>query len=161
MKSSSKETLRNFSQRVRIPLREDDIRTVMDTIPPADSDVVSKNLLSLETRIKREFIAFQGSSVGTASMNRYLRTNSAIPKSEPVPRQFSTKQQLIPSSRITSKESRRLKGNKKDIDEHELKKKVTMITDEHLSSLVPVIADLMSVVTSKVKFFWDSNENVA
>lgn len=36
-------------------------------------------------------------------------------------------------------------------NDDELVKKVTMITEEHLSNLVPVIADLMSFVSNKVK----------
>lgn len=35
-------------------------------------------------------------------------------------------------------------------NDDELVKKVTMITEEHLSSLVPIIADLMSFVSNKV-----------
>lgn len=35
-------------------------------------------------------------------------------------------------------------------NDDELMKKVTMITEEHLSSLVPIIADLMSFVSNKV-----------
>lgn len=35
-------------------------------------------------------------------------------------------------------------------NDDELMRKVTMITEEHLSSLVPIIADLMSFVSNKV-----------
>lgn len=37
-------------------------------------------------------------------------------------------------------------------NDDELVKKVTMITEEHLSSLVPIIADLMSYVSNKVNY---------
>lgn len=37
-------------------------------------------------------------------------------------------------------------------NDDELMRKVTMITEEHLSSLVPIIADLMSFVSNKVSY---------
>lgn len=43
-------------------------------------------------------------------------------------------------------------------NDDELMRKVTMITEEHLSSLVPIIADLMSFVSNKVS--WDNNKQI-
>lgn len=46
-------------------------------------------------------------------------------------------------------------------NDDELVKKVTMITEEHLSSLVPIIADLMSYVSNKVNYIIISKYSLA
>lgn len=46
-------------------------------------------------------------------------------------------------------------------NDDELVKKVTMITEEHLSSLVPIIADLMSYVSNKVNYIIISKLSLA
>ncbi|XP_012256000.2 uncharacterized protein LOC105686030 [Athalia rosae] len=130
---SSKQFVRNFAPKARLPLREDDIRTMMDTLPSTDSDIAS--------------------SVDTGPTKGCFGTNSGAKKSETkVNRHFLMRQQ-IPSHKMVIKESRKQKFAKRVIDDQELTKKVTMITEEHLSTLVPVIADLMSVVTSKKNDF--------
>ncbi|XP_046741128.1 uncharacterized protein LOC124408316 isoform X1 [Diprion similis] len=131
VKSLPKEITRVHPQKVRRPPKEDNIRTMMDMLPPADSDV--------------------SSSIDAVPMNRYFCTNSMTEKPE-MPRQYSTRPK-IPSHRTTSKELQKVRSSKTLMDDQELTKRVTMITDEHLSSLVPVIADLMSVITSKQNDF--------
>ncbi|KMQ94383.1 hypothetical protein RF55_5470 [Lasius niger] len=118
--TSSKATNQISIIKHRTYAKEEDIKTMMDMLP-IDSD----NCSNFETQEKHD-----------AMLTRRVTKAS---------RKFSDNLQ-------DSKQSESIENIVKNTttnNDDELVKKVTMITEEHLSSLVPIIADLMSFVSNK------------
>ncbi|CAL1685030.1 unnamed protein product [Lasius platythorax] len=118
--TSSKAANQISIRKHRTYAKEEDIKTMMDMLP-IDSD----NCSNFETQEKHD-----------AMLTRRVTKAS---------RKFSDNLQ-------DSKQSESIENIVKNTttnNDDELVKKVTMITEEHLSSLVPIIADLMSFVSNK------------
>ncbi|KAH0956325.1 hypothetical protein HN011_008141 [Eciton burchellii] len=101
--------------------KEEDIKTVMDMLP-IDSD--------------------NGSNIETQDEHYNAMLTRRISK---VSKKFSGKLQDSKSSETIENIVKNTSTNNDD----DLVKRVTMITEEHLSNLVPIIADLMSLVSKQ------------
>lgn len=116
---SSKDANQISIKKHRTFAKEEDIKTMMDILP-IDSD----NCSNLETQ------------------ERHNMLTRRIPKTS----------RKVSDNLQDSKQSESLENIVKNTttnNDDELMRKVTMITEEHLSSLVPIIADLMSFVSNK------------
>lgn len=127
--------------------KEEDIKTVMDMLP-IDSDNV-KNLLFTVRKIialkaQTTFFTSQGSNFEAQERHNNAMLTRRIPKPA---RKCSGKLQ----DRRQADTIENIVRNTSTNNDDELAKRATTITEEHLSNLVPVIADLMSFVSTKVK----------
>ncbi|KAL6448347.1 hypothetical protein ACFW04_000351 [Cataglyphis niger] len=100
--------------------KEEDIKTMMDMLP-IDSD----NCSNFETQERHN----------TMLTRRIPKASSKISDNLQDSKQSESIENIVKNTTTNN--------------DDELVKKVTMITEEHLSSLVPIIADLMSYVSNK------------
>lgn len=127
---------------------------MMDMMLLADSDNVKESLLIndnltnfftiLEIQYLLGYSILQGSNFELQENQDNATLTRRLPQTS---RQFSDKLQDLEQSETLENIVKTTSTNNDD----ELLKRVTMITEEHLSNLVPVIADFISFVSNKVK----------
>ncbi|XP_078045951.1 uncharacterized protein LOC144474688 isoform X3 [Augochlora pura] len=119
--SSSRDTVLIDCPKKTTYLKDDDIKTMMDEVP-----IDSENDSNLEIQIKR-------SNMTRIEQSEGLQKKSFIEIWKP---------------RSTKDKETDIRGNNV-LNDNDLVNKVTTITKEHLSTLVPVISDLMTLITKK------------